>query len=73
VVKNVLGVDPYAADEGLIAWARPAPVHVEEKATPVRAERHEPRSTRKRGATRYYYYGPRYERPRGFGELFFGR
>lgn len=74
VVKNQLGTDPYAADEGLAAWARPAPVFAEEKAAPVaRAERSKPTRS---AAPRYYYYDeePRYERrPRGFGDLFFGR
>ena len=71
VVKNVLGTDPYAADEGLIAWARPAPVYAEEKAAPARVER--TRSKPRRNTTRYFYYEqPRYERrPPGF--FLFGR
>jgi hypothetical protein len=76
VVKNVLGVDPYLADEALVAWARPIPVYVEEKAAPVsrtpRVERtrHKPQRT----TTRYYYEEPRQERrPRGLTEFFFGR
>jgi hypothetical protein len=72
-VKHMLGTDPYLADEGLVAWAPPAPVIVEEKAVPVRrAER--ARSKPKRAATRYYYYEPREERrPSGFADMFFGR
>jgi lipoprotein-anchoring transpeptidase ErfK/SrfK len=77
IVKNVLGVDPYLADEALVSWARPMPVYVEEKAAPVartpRVERtrHKPQRT----TTRYYYYEePREERrPRGLTEFFFGR
>jgi hypothetical protein len=71
-VKHRLGTDPYAGDEGLVAWVRPAPpvVAEKEKATPVRqVER--VRSRPRRAAPRYYYYEDR--RPRGFGELFFGR
>jgi hypothetical protein len=71
-VKHRLGTDPYAGDEGLVAWVRPAPPITEEKekATPVRqVER--VRSRPRRAAPRYYYYEDR--RPRGFGELFFGR
>jgi hypothetical protein len=71
VVKNLLGTDPYAADEALVAWARPATVFVEEKAAPVpRVERVDrARSRPKRTTTRYYYES----RPRGFSDLFFGR
>jgi hypothetical protein len=69
-VRNVLGTDPYAADEGLVAWVRPAPLVVEEKTAPVRqVER--VRERPRRVAPRYYYYDDR--RPRSFGELFFGR
>ena len=68
VAKNVLGADPYAADEGLAAWARPAPVYAEEKTAPV--DRVEQGRKPRRDAPRYYYYD---SRPRGFGGLFFGR
>ena len=74
VVKNNLGTDPYAADEGLAGWARPAPAFVEEQAAPVARVERARRPTRP--TTRYYYYDdePRYERrPRAFGDLFFGR
>jgi hypothetical protein len=68
VVKNNLGSDPYAADEGLAGWSRPAaPVFAEEQTPAVRAET--PRKPQ-RTTTRYYYYD---SRPSGFGALFFGR
>jgi hypothetical protein len=75
-VKHRLGTDPYLADEGLVAWAPPAPIVAEdgdkEKAAPSRAER--VRGKPKRAASRYYYYQPRYERrPSGFADMFFGR
>jgi len=71
VVKNVLGADPYAADEGLIGWARPAPVFAEEKAAPVeRAERTRSKPRRNSNTTRYFYYDTQ---PQGLGGLFFGR
>ena len=80
VVKNELAPDPYAADEGLVAWARPEPVYAEEKAAPVaRAERGErserAQNARRRNTERYFYYEqPRYERrPQGFADFFFGR
>jgi hypothetical protein len=76
VVKNVLGTDPYAADEGLFAWARPAPVYAEEKAAPVaRAERAErAHNARRRNTERYFYYEqPRPQRrPQSFADFFFG-
>jgi lipoprotein-anchoring transpeptidase ErfK/SrfK len=68
VVKNNLGSDPYAADEGLAGWSRPpAPVFADEQTPPIRAEasRKPPRTT-----TRYYYDD---NRPSGFGALFFRR
>jgi hypothetical protein len=71
-VKHRLGTDPYAGDEGLVAWVRPAPLVVEEKAKPAPVRQVERvRSRPRRAAPRYYYYEDR--RPRGFGELFFGR
>jgi hypothetical protein len=69
-VKNVLGTDPYAADEGLVAWVRPAPLVAEEKekATPVRrVER--ARERQRRAAPRYYYYE---RRSPSFADSFFG-
>jgi hypothetical protein len=68
-VKHVLGTDPYAADEGLVAWVQPAPV-VAETAPARHIER--VRSRPRHRTPRYHYY---YEerRPRGFGEFFFGR
>jgi hypothetical protein len=76
-IKNVLGADPYLADEALVAWARPAPVIAEEKkekAAPVaRAERTERvRPKPKRTVQRYYYY-ERERKPASFADVFFGR
>jgi hypothetical protein len=75
VVKHLLGTDPYLADEGLVAWAPPAPIaeeHGKEKAAPARVER--VRSKPKRATRyRYYHYEPRYERrPSSFADTFFG-
>jgi hypothetical protein len=78
-IKNVLGADPYLADEALVAWARPASVIAEEKKDKVapsfraaRAERAErTRAKPKRTVERHYYY---YERkPASFADMFFGR
>jgi hypothetical protein len=82
-VKNVLGVDPYAADEGLVAWARPAPpvAEVKHKAPAVRhpvRTRARPPAQARRPAPRYYYRyeerrAPRDERrPSSFADIFFG-
>jgi hypothetical protein len=75
VVKNVLGTDPYAADEALAAWTPPAPVVVEEKHKAAKAEpaRHPVRSrTRQRSQAPRYYYQER-RQPNSFADIFFGR
>jgi hypothetical protein len=75
VVKHLLGTDPYLADEGLVAWARPIPAIAEEnkkeKAAPApRFERVHSRP--KRSAPRYYYYQER-RQPGSFADVLFGR
>ena len=73
-VKNVLGVDPYRADEALVAWARPVTTlaEIKESATPApRVER--VRNKPKRTVTRYYYYEPQQQRrPQTLTEFLFG-
>jgi hypothetical protein len=78
VVKNVLGTDPYLADEALVAWAPPAPIADQEqhreKAAPAHAERVRSKPTKRATRYRYYHYEPRYERqPSSFADMFFGR
>jgi hypothetical protein len=71
-VKNILGTDPYLADESLVAWAPPLPIAAEDRAKesrpPSRVER--ARSKPKHAVRRYYYYE---RRPSGFAGMFFGR
>jgi hypothetical protein len=76
-VKHRLGTDPYASDEGLVAWVRPAPPAVAEKEKAAPARRVERvRERPRRAAPRYYYYEDRHyedRRPRSFSEFLFGR
>ena len=76
-VKHRLGTDPYAGDEGLVAWVRPAPPAVAEKEKAAPARRVERvRERPRRAAPRYYYYEDRHyedRRPRSFSEFLFGR
>jgi hypothetical protein len=68
-IKNVLGTDPYAADEALAAWTRPTPIIAEEKSPPpARIQR--ARTKPKRTAPRYYYY--RKPPSPGYADIFFG-
>jgi hypothetical protein len=69
-VKNILGTDPYASDEGLAGWSPPLPIATgeEDKAAPVRRTERE-RTRPRHAAPRYYYY---YGRRPSFADTFFG-
>lgn len=74
VVKHEIGVDPYLADESLVAWAPPVPVAAEEEAAPARRverTRDRPRRAVTHGRRYYYYEEPR--RPSSFADMLFGR